>query len=340
MGNALRSELVARARRENFPVAMGVLPPAIRKDLMALYGFARVVDHAGDEAEGDRMALLDQLEAEVTLAEAGAAKHPAVVPIQPLLSRPGFDAGLLRKLIQANRQDQAVHRYRTFDDLLAYCDLSANPLGRLVLALFGASRPADQAVKQAVKQDAGPVSSGIAGRSGFAGGSGIEPAGGLLAASDAVCSALQVIEHLQDVREDYLNGRIYLPRDDMDRFGCTETDLAAGKAGMALRAVVCVEARRARVMLKRGEPLVRALPGWGRLAVAGFVAGGEAALDAIEAAGHDVLSGDCRPGRARVARHVGRLLLGSLREAGPASRLGSRSRPRTVVSTGGGASRT
>ena len=234
----------------------------------------------------------------MALAEAGVATHPAVVPIQPLLARPGFDPALLRKLIQANRRDQEVHRYRTFDELLAYCDLSANPLGRLVLALFGV--PSAATAPPSVDQDETTTRSHRAGTM---------AAADLLAASDAVCSALQVVEHLQDVREDYLVGRIYLPLEDLERFGCTEADLASAKAPMALRAVVCLEARRSREMLEQGAALVSSLSGWERLAVAGFVAGGAAALDAIEAAGHDVLARDCRPRPTRVARHMARLLL-------------------------------
>ncbi len=337
----LSTQLASRARNENFPVALRVLPRHLRNDLMALYGFARFVDQIGDEWGGDRLELLDHLEAEITLAEKGSSAHPAVVPVQPLLRRPGFDPALLRKLVQANRQDQTVHRYRTFAELLGYCDLSANPLGRLVLALFGAFPPARVADASTRAQrgrgfpDAEPTGAGeptggtevtgageptpTVGPAAERGGCGDttdghpvgEDSAAMLRASDSICSALQVIEHLQDVGEDFRDGRVYLPEEDMDRVGCAEADLASDRAGLALRAVVCIEARRARCMLGEGLPLLRMLSGWGRLAVAGFVAGGEAALDSVEAAGHDVLGRDCRPRRGRVAWHMGRLLVAS-----------------------------
>ena len=140
-------------------------------------------------------------------------------------------------LIQANRQDQVVTRYATAADLFGYCELSANPVGRIVLHVFGAFTP-ERAV-----------------------------------ASDRVCTALQLAEHWQDVAEDLRAGRVYLPAQDMERFGCTEADLAAATAAPQVRALMAFEVQRARRLLDEGAPLVGNLHGAARVAVAGYVAG-------------------------------------------------------------------
>jgi squalene synthase HpnC len=186
-----------------------------------------------------------------------------------------LDVGPCRDLIEANRRDQHQHRYATFDDLLDYCRLSANPVGRLVLAVFGSAHPATEAL------------------------------------SDDVCTALQILEHLQDVGEDARDGRIYLPLADLAAFACDPSDLDATSASPALRDVVALETGRAASLLSSGTSLVGRLHGWARLAVAGFVAGGLATIDAIRAADHDVLGRGCRPAKLHVATHATRLLAGA-----------------------------
>src|SRR5947207_2353996 len=176
----------------------------------------------------------------------------------------------LRDLIQANRQDQLVTRYQTFDDLAGYCELSANPVGRIVLHVFGAYSPRRAAL------------------------------------SDRVCTALQLAEHWQDVAEDLRAGRIYLPLDDLGRFSCTERDLAAPTAGPGVRALMAFQVARASALLSAGSPLIATLRGTARLAVAGYVAGGRAALAAIEAAGYDVLAAAPRPGKRRLLAELAR----------------------------------
>jgi len=171
----------------------------------------------------------------------------------------------LLRLIEANRQDQVISRYGDFDELLAYCQLSAAPVGELVLHVFDRATP-DR-----------------------------------IALSDRVCAGLQVVEHLQDVAEDRARGRIYLPRQDLERFGCSESDLDQPTASPALRAALAFEAQRARELLDDGVPLMRRLPRRPALAVAGFVAGGRAALDALDRADHDVLGARPRPSRGRFA---------------------------------------
>jgi squalene synthase HpnC len=262
----------AQARSENFPVASRLLPHAVREDLMAVYGFARLADDIGDEARGDRTAMLSWLESELELAAAGAATHPVLRTLGKTIEKRALPLQPFRDLIAANRQDQTVRRYERFDDLAEYCRLSANPVGRLVLAILGADTTERVAL------------------------------------SDSVCTGLQVVEHLQDVAEDLGQDRIYLPLADLRAEGCTEDDLRAPSAGPAVRLVIAVEVGRARQLLFSGAPLAASLPWRARLAVAGFAAGGMAALDAIERAGYDVLANRCRPRPGRVAARLVLLL--------------------------------
>ena len=251
--------VLSQAGAENFPVASRLLPARSRRHLLALYGFARLADDIGDEAEGDRLVLLDWLERELERAAVGTATHPLLRRLTPSIVELHLPLEPFRDLIQANRQDQLVRRYETFDDLVAYCMLSAAPVGRLVLLILGESDPW---------------------RAGL---------------SDDVCVALQLVEHLQDVAEDLGRDRVYLPLNDLHRLGCDLADLAAPEAGPALRRVVALESGRARRLLASGGLLAGALPLRPRAAVAGFTAGGIAALDSIERAGFDVLGRECRP---------------------------------------------
>ncbi len=192
------------------------------------------------------------------------------------------------RLIAANRQDQVVSRYANFEQLAGYCALSADPVGRLVLAVFGRS-------------------------------------GALLEAwSDSICTGLQLVEHWQDVGEDFAAGRVYLPAEDLGRFGVAEAELAGSSAGEAFRRLMAFETARARRQLLAGRPLVAALSGTARLAVAGFLGGGLAQLQAIEAAGYDVLARPVKASKAAVARRTaGELLV--------AARLSGRTRGRAAA---------
>jgi squalene synthase HpnC len=257
--------VMKRAGGENFPVASRMLPRRVRGHLLALYGFARLVDQLGDEASGDRPAALDWLERELDRAYAGEARHPLLVRLTPTLRVCALPREPLHALIEANRVDQRVARYETWEQLLDYCGLSANPVGELVLRVFEAATPER------------------------------------IALSDRICTALQLAEHWQDVAEDLARGRVYLPREELERFGCIERDLRAPHAGKPLRALLAFEVSRTRELLVCGAPLVGLLRGRERLAVAAFVGGGQAALDAIERAGYDVLAGPPRAGRARRA---------------------------------------
>jgi len=284
---AIAAQAGAQASAENFPVALRFLPARYRGHLAAVYGFARSVDDMGDEAAPqERAALLDELEADVGrlyrmvsggpggghkgngAPDGGPPRISVVRALAPAVVACGIPAQPFYDLIAANRQDQVVSRYPAFGDLEDYCRLSANPVGRIVLHVFGAATPEREAL------------------------------------SDRVCTALQLAEHWQDVAEDLRAGRIYLPQEDMERFGCTEDDLAAPRATPKVRALMAFEERRARGLLDAGAPIVGTLRGAARLAVAGYVAGGRAALAAIAASGHDVLRATPRPGPARTAAEM------------------------------------
>ncbi|MFE9059854.1 squalene synthase HpnC [Streptomyces mutabilis] len=282
---------LAKAADENFPVAPFFLPRDWRTDLMAVYGFARLVDDIGDgdlapggadarllgvpeERADDRLAMLDAFEEDLRRVFDGTPRHPLLLRLRPTVRRRSLTPEPFLGLIAANRQDQLVGRYETYDDLLAYCELSANPVGRLVLAVTGTSTP------ERIRR------------------------------SDAICTALQIVEHLQDVAEDLTRDRIYLPAEDMKRFHVQEADLAAPTANASVRALVAFEAQRARDLLSEGAPLVASVRGRLRLLLAGFVAGGRAALRAIAAADHDVLPGPPKPGKAHLLREVGLTLRG------------------------------
>jgi squalene synthase HpnC len=240
-----------RVHQENFSVAARLLPQAFRRHLLAIYVFARLVDDIGDEASHGM------------LSELSITIHTCHIPREP------FDA-----LIAANRQDQFVHRYGSYAELVEYCELSANPVGQLVLHVFGMATP-DR-----------------------------------IALSDKVCTALQVLEHCQDVAEDLARGRVYLPAEDLDRFGVTDADLKASVAATPVRALLAFQTQRARRLLEEGVPLVGRLRGWGRLAVSGYLAGGFATAKAIADAGYDVLAGTPTPTKADTLLHWLRLLAG------------------------------
>ena len=269
-------EVVANASGENFPVALRLLPERYRRHLTALYCFARLTDDLGDEArEPDgsgqadadlRLGLLDELTADVhRIYEGKTPDAPVMQQMAVTVTECEVPARPLLDLIQANRQDQQVTRYATFAELGRYCELSANPVGRIVLCIFGAATPER------------------------------------IELSDRICTALQLAEHWQDVAEDLARGRIYLPADDLARFGVTEADLAQPAAGPGVRDLMRFETDRARQLLDQGAPLVGTLRGAARLAVAGYLAGGRAALAAIRAQQYDVLSATARPRKPRMA---------------------------------------
>lgn len=265
--------IMDRAATENFPVASRLLPAGLRAHLLAIYGFARLVDELGDELPGDRLAALDWLSAELDLAFAARATHPLLRALAPTIATCGLSREPFERLIEANRVDQSVHSYETWEALLGYCNLSANPVGELVLGVFGAATPER------------------------------------IALSNAVCTALQLTEHWQDVSEDLARGRVYLPLEDLARHGCTIDDLAARRVGERLRRVLALEAARTAALFRAGEALVASLRGWPRLAVAGYAGGGRAALEALALADYEVLALNPRPTRRRTVGAIVRVLV-------------------------------
>jgi squalene synthase HpnC len=274
--------VMTRAAGENFPVALRLLPRGLRDHLEAIYGYARLVDNLGDEFPGDRTAALDWAESELDALFSGSPRHPVFRRLAPMIHRFSVTRRPFDELLAANRQDQHKTRYETREELMGYCALSANPVGHMVLAVF------ESATSERI------------------------------AASDAVCSGLQILEHLQDVAEDARAGRVYLPAVDMARFGCSVEDLSAPEAGTGLRELVAYESGFARELVEAGIPLVRSLNGHARLAISGFVAGGLAGLDAIEKAGFEVLGDVRRAGRSGLLRRFIPVYLGRRSRAGRA----------------------
>jgi squalene synthase HpnC len=265
--------LRVRQRSENFPVALRVLPRRLRTDLGAVYQVARVIDDLGDAAPGDRTAQLEAFAADLgTIWAGGTPQAPVLRRLAGTVHARDLPREPFDKLIRANLVDQRVSGYPTFADLLGYCELSAEPVGRIVLGVFGAGTP-DR-----------------------------------IAWSDRICTALQLIEHWQDVAEDRRAGRIYLPAEDLRRFGVAPADLDAARSGPALRELIAFEAGRARELLLGGLPLLRELRGWARLAITGYVAGGLAALDGLRRSDWEVLAGSPGVRRSDLVRRLTWLL--------------------------------
>jgi len=254
-------------------VASVLLPKKVRSHLLAIYGFARLADDIGDEVEGNRLAQLDWLESELERAAAGTATHPILVGLIPTLAQLDLPLDPFRALIEANRVDQRIGSYDTWSALLAYCHLSADPVGELVLSVFGATSPER------------------------------------IAHSNAVCTALQLTEHWQDIREDLARARVYVPLEDLARGGCTIDDLAAAQVNDRLRRVLMLEAARTAALFREGDALAASLHGWSRLAVAGYVGGGRAALEALALADYEVLALTPRPTPRRTLGAIVRVLV-------------------------------
>jgi squalene synthase HpnC len=264
------AEVAARARTENFPVASLLFPRELRPHLRAVYGFARLVDILGDEYEGDRLEALDELERELDACYDGEPTWPVMRALQPTIRACDLDREPFARLIECNRQDQHVADYETWADVEAYCDLSADPVGRLVLGVLGLARDEE-----------------------------------LVAASDDVCTGLQLVNFLQDVPRDLELGRIYLPAEDRRRFGVERLD----RPSPELTAMLRFEADRCRRLLSAGELLRTRIGGRIGRAVGLFARGGLAAVDVLEQAGFDVFTQRPRPSRARLAREAVAVLL-------------------------------
>jgi squalene synthase HpnC len=247
---------VSVAHYENFPVASLLVPRRLRPAIVAIYRFARAADDFADEGDlppGDRLAALDRFERSLDKIAAGATPdEPPFPELAAAIARHRLPLDPFRDLLSAFRQDVSTTRYATSDLLLDYCRRSANPVGRLMLRLYDAETPSN------------------------------------LVASDAICTALQLINFWQDIAADWRRGRLYLPAQDLARFGVTQSQIAEGRCDAGWRALIAFESLRARTLLESGRPLTRALPWRLRLELSGVLAGGHRILDGIDATGGDV----------------------------------------------------
>jgi squalene synthase HpnC len=260
-------EARVRAHYENFPVGRFV-PKEKRPYVHALYAFARAADDFADEPmyEGMRREKLDQWEARLHGASAGRAEDPIFIALAETVRRLDIPKGLLLDLLSAVRQDTEKRRYETWDELLDYCRRSANPVGRLVLLIFGYRDP------------------------------------GLELLSDHICTALQLANHWQDLAIDLARGRIYAPRELRDLHGVKEWDLNAARVGPEFTALMQDLVARTRESFRAGRPLCDRVGRDLRFEMRLTWLGGWTILDAVERAGYDVFRRRPRHGLAAKAR--------------------------------------
>jgi squalene synthase HpnC len=244
----------ARTHYENFTVLSPFASPAMRRHLAALYTYCRTIDDLGDEAAGNQLALLDDAERELDAAYAGNASKPGFVALQHTIDRFALPRAPFVALIDANRRDQTGEPFDSYEDLLEYCALSANPVGRLVLMIYGHRDRNEHTL------------------------------------SDATCTALQLTNFWQDLRRDTARGRLYLPRRDMKAYSVRPRDLHAATASEPLRQLMAFQVDRTRALFDAGLPLLRRVRGHLRIDLALFTLGGSAILDKIQRQGFDTLA--------------------------------------------------
>jgi len=260
-------EARVRGHYENFPVGLFV-PRDRRRYVHALYAYARAADDFADEPmyEGMRAEKLDQWEARLHAAYEGRAEDPIFIALGETVRRLEIPKPLLLDLLSAFRQDTVKTRYETWDELLDYCRRSADPVGRLVLSVF------------AQRDERLPP------------------------LSDAICTALQLANHWQDLAIDLRKGRIYAPRELMDRFQVKEWDLNAGRLTPEFQALMGELVARTRALFARGRPLCDLVGPELRFEMRLTWLGGSSILDGIEAAGYDIFRKRPRHGLVGKAR--------------------------------------
>jgi len=248
-------ERLARSHYENFSVATWFLPRRLRPHFYSIYAYCRISDDLGDEVGNPQHALqlLDIWEGELEACYAGRPRHPVFVALAETVRACDIPRQTFADLLTAFRQDQRVSRYETFENVLGYCRYSANPVGRLVLYACGYRDDERQQL------------------------------------SDYTCTALQLANFWQDVAVDYNKGRIYLPLEDLRRFGVTEKDMSDRRATPQFLELMRFEVQRAREWFHKGLPLAQKVDSALAIDIELFSRGGLAILQAIEDQDHDVL---------------------------------------------------
>jgi squalene synthase HpnC len=270
---------LARSHYENFSVASWFLPERLRQHFFNVYAYCRISDDLGDEV-GDTAAslqLLDQWETELNACYEGHPRHPVFVALAETVRKFEIPKHEFADLLTAFRQDQSVSRYETFNDLLGYCRYSANPVGHLVLYLCG--------YRDSERQQL----------------------------SDYTCTALQLANFWQDVSADFAKGRIYLPLEDLRRFGVSEEVIRDGENTAAFRAMTRFEVERAREWFAQGMPLIAKVERALATDIELFSRGGQEILRAIERQDYAVLGRRPAISKTRKLALVARAALGKLR---------------------------
>jgi squalene synthase HpnC len=269
-------ERIARAHYENFTLGSRLLPRALRRHIAAIYAFARTADDLADEEPDPARALagLDAWERELDACYAGTPHHPIFVALADTVRTFAIPSEPFRRLLTAFRTDVRFAGFETFDELRRYCAHSANPVGHLVLYLFGH--------RDAERQER----------------------------ADDICTALQLTNFWQDLAIDLRKGRVYLPREDMERFGYGPDDLGRRAVTPQFRALMAFECTRTRELFERGLALAGMLDRNRGREIRLFAGGGLAILDRLEAVGYDAFS--ARPTLSRWAKMglVARALVG------------------------------
>jgi len=253
-------ERLARAHYENFPVGSILVPKRLRKHFYSIYAFARTADDFADEgydlgySEGERLRLLEQWSDMLTESLRGRVTHPIFVALSRTIDDFDLPTELFEDLLSAFSQDVTCRRYDTLDQLVDYCRRSANPIGRLVLLLFG-HRDEQRHLW-----------------------------------SDQICTALQLANHWQDVAVDLKKDRIYLPEDDLVRFDIVEKDLKNFSVNEKFKSLMQFEVERTRDMFVRGKSLCVSVPGRLGLELRAVWLGGMRILDRIQKNGYDVFT--------------------------------------------------
>jgi len=270
---------LARSHYENFSVATWFLPRSLRQDFFNIYAYCRISDDLGDET-GDPQAslrLLDEWEAELNACYAGQPRHPVFVALAETVRTLDIPRQPFADLLKAFRQDQQVTRYPRFEDLLGYCRYSANPVGHLVLYVCG-------------YRDAGRQ-----------------------ALSDFTCTALQLANFWQDVTADYGKGRIYLPLEDLNRFGVAQADIDTAQNTPAFCEMIRFEVNRTRDWFQQGLPLIAEVNRELAIDIELFSRGGQEILNAIERQNYKVLGRRPTISKTRKLALLARAALGKLR---------------------------